>query len=50
MKVPVQGGTPVTLATGFRTSILGGDFQVALDDTSVYWADGNNGLLELTPK
>jgi sugar lactone lactonase YvrE len=44
-KVPVAGGSPVTL-----TSSTGQVAPLALDDTSVYWANGDGSVMRLTPK
>jgi hypothetical protein len=41
--VPIDGGSPVTLAT------LAGGVGIAVDDTSLYWTT-SSGVVKLTPK
>src|SRR5271166_3927694 len=43
VKLPLAGGSPETLAASADVS------DIALDATSVYWADGS-GVMKLTPK
>jgi hypothetical protein len=44
MKVPLDGGAPTRLASG-----LSSPTSIAVDDTSVYWADAQS-VMKLTPK
>jgi hypothetical protein len=48
MKVPLAGGTPVTLAVEPSCS---GVSAIAVDATSVYWTNSGDGtVMKLTPK
>jgi hypothetical protein len=45
-KVPVGGGTPTTVVSGWPVAGVSG---VAVDATSVYWSSGNS-VMKMTPK
>lgn len=44
MKAPLDGGPPVTIATDNDPR------SVTVDDTSVYWVDGDGNVMKSTPK
>ena len=46
LKVPVNGGAVVTLATGQNPA------SITIDDTSVYWTNyvADGGVMKATPK
>jgi len=45
LKVPLEGGALTTVAAN-----TGLAFSMAIDDTSLYWADGTGRIVKMTPK
>jgi hypothetical protein len=45
MKVPLAGGTPITLATGQNLAL-----HIAIDATSVYWTTRGDGTVKKLAK
>jgi hypothetical protein len=45
MKVPINGGPPIALATGQN-----GPRRISVDSTSVYWPDYDGGTVVKVPK
>lgn len=45
LSVPLAGGTPTTLVTGQQ-----GPVAIAVDSTSVYWANSDGSIWRRTPK
>jgi hypothetical protein len=46
VSLPLDGGTPTVLATGFAGALL----SIAVDATSVYFTSLNGGVFKITPK
>jgi hypothetical protein len=45
MKVPLGGGTPVTLASGWETGSPSPSFGIAVDGSAIYWTNVLSGTV-----